>query len=44
MVFDIALHVPEWPVGVVVRGVWLPLLSLFTGARQSELAASRLQT
>jgi hypothetical protein len=29
----------EWPEGAQgVAGVWLPLLSLFNGARQAELA------
>jgi integrase len=40
VVFDDPLFTAhEWPVGARgATGVWLPLLSLFTGARQSELA------
>jgi integrase len=40
VVFDDPLFTShEWPVGARgAAGVWLPLLSLFTGARQSELA------
>jgi integrase len=40
VVFDDRLFTAhEWPVGARgAAGVWLPLLSLFTGARQSELA------
>jgi hypothetical protein len=40
VVFDAPLFTShEWPVGARgAAGVWLPLLSLFTGARQSELA------
>jgi hypothetical protein len=40
VVFDDPLFTShEWPVGARgATGVWLPLLSLFTGARQSELA------
>jgi len=40
VVFDNPLFTSqEWPVGARgAAGVWLPLLSLFTGARQSELA------
>src|SRR5260221_13804308 len=40
VVFDAPLFTAhEWPVGARgAAGVWLPLLSLFKGARQSELA------
>jgi integrase len=40
VVFDAPLFTShEWPMGARgAAGVWLPLLSLFTGARQSELA------
>jgi integrase len=40
VVFDAPLFTAhDWPVGARgAAGVWLPLLSLFTGARQSEIA------
>jgi integrase len=43
-VFDAPLFTAhEWPVGARgAAGVWLPLLSLFTGARQSELAGLKV--